>query len=245
MNTNSFMTGKIGGSLIVNEDINKFFSAIKDIDWTDNNIYKPAKFCEVKPTFTINSNHSYSQGFQTKATTFDQYLIEDNSNHLNDFKAYKSDIDDRMGKVIEKISTQKNDFLQLLGVDGLDETSDKSKILEAIKTNMSRIINNTKLKDKLGNLVALMENQNNQINMNMNINNVNNMQNMNMGMNNMGNVPNMNMGFGGNQGNFMNQGYNNMQFNPNMGMPNNMNQQQWMNYNNFNNMNNFNQNQFR
>ncbi len=230
MNANMLMVGKIGGSVIVNEDINKFFSAIKDIDWTDNNIYKPAKICEVKPTFSINSNHSYSQGYQSKISMFDQLLIEDNSNHLNDFRAYESDFDDRMIKINEKINTQKKDFIQLVSLEGIDEKADKSKILEAIKNNLSRIVNNTKLKDKVGNLMNAME-QANTIPNNPNI-----YQNIN------------NLGYPNQQQNFIN--------NPNFIQPNNFNQnpnmmnnQQRMsfnqpqgNFNNFNNMNNYNVN---
>jgi len=228
------MMGKIGGSVIVNEDINKFFAAIKDIDWTDNNLYKPAKICEVKPTFTVNSTHSCNQGFQSKLSMFDQFLIEDNSNHLNDFRAYKNDFDDRIIKINEKINTQKNDFLQILAVDGIDEKTDKSKTLEALKNNLSRIILNTKLKDKIGNLVSNQD----QNNTNVNFPNVN--QNMN------------NMGFGNqpqnymNNPNFMQQNF----YNQNPGMMNSQNQQ-WMNnsggnfnYNNMN-MNNFNYNPYK
>lgn len=226
MNANIFMTAKIGGSAIVNEDINKFFAEIKDIDWTDNNIYKPAKICEVKPTFTINNNHSYAGGYQSKISLFDQFLIEDNSNHLNDFRAYKNDYDDRMTKVNEKINTQKNDFIQLLSSEGIDDLSDKQKILDGIRKNISKIISNTKLKDKLGHLANSIE-QNN-----MNMNNANNMNN----------IPfqNQPINYMNNQ-NFMNQN----QFMPNPGMINNPNQQQWMNYNNQGNFNNnFNMNNF-
>lgn len=227
MNANLFMMGKIGGSVIVNEDINKFFSSIKDIDWTDNNIYKPAKICEVKPTFAINSNHSQDKGFQSKISLFDQFLIEDNSNHLNDFQAYKSDFEDRMVKINEKITTQKNDFLQFIGVDGIDEKSDKTKILEAIKTNLSKIVSNSKLKDKIGNFFIAIEHSN------QNVNQPNAFQNMNN--------PGFNMQQ--QQPNYMN--------NPNYMQQNyfNQNQQPWMNSNqgnfNYNNFNNYNMNPYK
>lgn len=222
MNANMTMMGKIGGSVIVNEDINKFFSSIKDIDWTDNNIYKPAKICDIKPTFAINSNHSADKGFQSKVSLFDQFLIEDNSNHLNDFKTYRSDFEDRMMKINEKISTQKYDFLQFLAVDKIDEKSDKSKILEAIKTNMSKIVSNSKLKDKIGSLVLALEQSNS------NLNQPSNYQNMN------------------NQG-FVNQQQSNYANNPNYMQQNYYNQnQQSMNSNfNYNNYNNYNMNPYK
>lgn len=232
MNANMFMSGKIGGSVIVNEDINKFFSSIKDIDWTDNNIYKPAKICEVKPTFAVNSSHSQDKGFQSKISLFDQFLIEDNSNHLNDFKTYRSDFEDRMIKINEKIATQKNDFLQFLATDGIDEKSDKTKVLEAIKTNLSRLVVNSKLKDKIGNLVSAMDQSN--VNANININQPNPNQNTNnLGFVNQQQQPNyMNNPNYMQQQNYYNQ---------------NQQQQQWMNNSNqggfnYNNYNNYNMN---
>jgi hypothetical protein len=223
MNANMIMMGKIGGSVIVNEDINKFFSSIKDIDWTDNNIYKPAKICEVKPTFTVNSNHSEDKGFQSKISLFDQFLIEDNSNHLNDFKAYKSDFEDRMMKINEKIVTQKSDFLQFIGIDGVDEKSDKMKILEAINNNMSNIINNSKLKDKISNLVMAMEQSNTNLNQPNNYQSMNNPGYMNQLQPNYVNNPNYmqqniynqnQQRINSNQGNFNNNNYNNYNINP-------------------------------
>jgi hypothetical protein len=115
-------------------------------------------------------------------------------------------------------------------LEGIDEKADKSKILEAIKNNLSRIVNNTKLKDKVGNLMNAME-QANTIPNNPNI-----YQNIN------------NLGYPNQQQNFIN--------NPNFIQPNNFNQnpnmmnnQQRMsfnqpqgNFNNFNNMNNYNVN---
>lgn len=223
MNSNMIMMGKIGGSVIVNEDINKFFSSIKDIDWTDNNIYKPAKICEVKPTFTVNLNHSEDKGFQSKISLFDQFLIEDNSNHLNDFKAYKSDFVDRMMKFNEKIVTQKSDFLQFIGIDGVDEKTDKMKILEAININISNIINNSKLKDKIGNLVMAMEQSNINSNQPNNYQSMNNPGYMNQLQTNYANNPNYmqqniynqnQQRTNSNQGNFNNNNYNNYNMNP-------------------------------
>ena len=223
MNSNMIMMGKIGGSVIVNEDINKFFSSIKDIDWTDNNIYKPAKICEVKPTFTVNLNHSEDKGFQSKISLFDQFLIEDNSNHLNDFKAYKSDFVDRMMKFNEKIVTQKSDFLQFIGIDGVDEKTDKMKILEAININISNIINNSKLKDKIGNLVMAMEQSNTNLNQPNNYQSMNNPGYMNQLQTNYANNPNYmqqniynqnQQRTNSNQGNFNNNNYNNYNINP-------------------------------
>ena len=217
------MMGKIGGSVIVNEDINKFFSSIKDIDWTDNNIYKPAKICEVKPTFTVNLNHSEDKGFQSKISLFDQFLIEDNSNHLNDFKAYKSDFVDRMMKFNEKIVTQKSDFLQFIGIDGVDEKTDKMKILEAININISNIINNSKLKDKIGNLVMAMEQSNTNSNQPNNYQSMNNPGYMNQLQPNYANNPNYmqqniynqnQQRINSNQSNFNNNNYNNYNINP-------------------------------
>jgi len=213
------LTGRIGGKVIVNEDINKFFDQIKDLDWTDNNIYKPAKITQVKPTFSTNQTN---QGhFQSKLGFFDQYLIEDNSNHLNDFKTYKNDVESKYIRVNDRITTQKNDFLQLINVDGINDASKKSEILEGIKNNLSQIVNNSKLKEKIGNLVNAMENQNQN---SMNSYGNNNNQQQNNYMNN-----NQNQGYNFNQMG-MNQGFNN---NMNMNM-NNTNRNQNNNWGNYN-----------
>jgi hypothetical protein len=225
MNTNLMLTGRIGGSVIVNEDINKFFDQIKDLDWTDNNIYKPAKIVDVKPTFSVNLN-SHNQGhFQSKLGFFDQFLIEDNSNHLNDFKTYKNDVENKLIRSTDRIITQKDEFLQSIKLEGIDDSAKKSQILEAIKQNLSFIVNNnSKLKEKIGSLVNSIETQNTQNNQgnynnnsynNMSSNNFNNNFNNNqMGRGNQYGYTHMNS-FGNNQNQFnqQNQNLTNNQFN--------------------------------
>ena len=244
------LTGRIGGKVIVNEDINKFFEGIKDIDWTDNIIYKPAKICEVKPTFSTNNDKSHQIPFQSKLPFFDQYLIEENSNHLNDFKTYRNDVEDKITRVNDRITSQKSEFLQMLNMDSLDESSKKQEILEGIKMNLARIINNSKLKDRLGHLVNSMENQQRASSGGFNPNTTNQ---MNMNYNNQqyynttGNMnPQQQMGMGYGQGNQgmnmnMNMGYNNFNnpntntnFNPNQSWGNFNQQQPNSNFNNFN-----------
>ena len=239
------MTGRIGGKVIVNEDINKFFDQIKDLDWTDNNIYKPAKICSVKPTFSVGEKNSQQGHFQSKLGFFEQYLIEDNSNHLNDFKTYKNDVESKHSRVNDRILSQKNEFMQMINLDGVDDSAKQSQILEGIKNNLAQIVNNSSLKNKIGSLVNAMENQNPNQNANANIN---------PNVANQGNNNNMNNNFGNNQqnqfnnnNNFNNQmgGFNNNNngFNNNFGnnqQNNNQNQNQnWGNHTN-NNPNNFN-----
>jgi len=243
------MTGRIGGKVIVNEDINKFFDQIKDLDWTDNNIYKPAKICSVKPTFSVGEKNSQQGHFQSKLGFFEQYLIEDNSNHLNDFKTYKNDVESKHSRVNDRILSQKNEFMQMINLDGVDDSAKQSQILEGIKNNLAQIVNNSSLKNKIGSLVNAMENQNQNQNPNQNAN-----ANVNPNVPNQGNNNNMNNNFGNNQqnqfnnnNNFNNQmgGFNNNNngFNNNFGnnqQNNNQNQNQnWGNHTN-NNPNNFN-----
>ena len=210
MNANMMLTGKIGEKVIVNEDITKFFDQIKDISWTDNNIYKPAKICEVTPTFSDNRGNPHQGHFQSKLGFFDQYLIEDNSNHLNDFKTYKNEVEAKLTRVNDRINTQKNDFLQM--IDGVDDSTKKPQILEGIKNNLSNIVNNSKLKDRIGHLVNAMENQGKSSG------NTNTYNNQNP---NQGNIPNNTNTNYGNQQGYMNQPqYSNQQNNMNqMGMP--------------------------
>ncbi len=250
------LTGRIGGKVIVNEDINKFFDQIKDLDWTDNNIYKPAKICEVKPTFSVNARNPNQGHFQSKLGFFNQYLIEDNSNHLNDFRTYKSDVENKYIRINDKISSQKNTFLNNINLNGINDSSSKSDILEGIKNNLSQIVNNSKLKEKIGNLVIALENQSQNVNLNQG-NNFNNNNNMNNNFN-----VNNNFGYNQQQNNFMgmNQGFNNfpnfnnnnMNMNTNMNMnnnnfgnnsfqnPNQISNQNWGNFNMPNPNNNFN-----
>lgn len=245
MNPNMMLTGRIGGKVIVNADINVFFDQIKDLDWTDNNIYKPAKICEVKPTFSVNPRNISNQGnFQSKLGLFNQYLIEDNSTHLNDFKTYKNDLESKYTKINDKISSQKTTFLNTININGVNELSSKADILEGIKSNLLQIVNNSKLKEKIGNLVNAMENQNQNQNQGNNnnqgsFNNNNNMNNNfgvggfnqqnnnymgNQGFNNFGGFNNNMNNFGGNSFQNPNQIPNNNQNRGNFNMqPNNIN----------------------
>lgn len=255
------LTGRIGGKMIVNDDINNFFEQIKDLDWTDNNIYKPAKIVEVKPTFSVEQHNSNQGHFQSKLGFFDQFLVEDNSNHLNDFKTYKNDVESKRIRVSDRINSQKDEFLQSINLDGVDDSSKKSEILDSIKNNLSQVVNNNnKLKEKIGSLVNMMDSQNNQNNQNQsnqgnqfnqgnnsNFNNNFGMNNNNFGMNN-NNFGMNNNNFGMNNNNFNNQmgrgsqyGFNNNNMNSfgnNQFNNQNNHNQQWMNSSNQNNQNN-------
>lgn len=157
---NSMMIcGKIGNKEIAKDDISHFVSSVKDFEWTANNIYKPAKVVEVKPTF---SNPKQSENpYQPHQAKIDSFLVEE-TNHLADFQQYKSQCEDRKYQQIGNIAQQRNDFIKnYFPLDNLSEDSEKTEIIAHIKMNKSKIVMNSNLNSKLGNYIGYLNSQQN------------------------------------------------------------------------------------
>lgn len=171
MNNPYVISGKFGTKDIAREDLSTFMSSIKDFEWTDNNIYKPAKIVEVKPTFLNNrTSSSQSAYYQPKNINFDVFYVEENS-HLQDFQEYKADIENRRVQAQDKIMIKKKEFIEnFFPGEKVNETSDKKEILEYIKNNKSKIVMNSNLNSKLGKYIGYLNSQQNMQNANMNYN---------------------------------------------------------------------------
>ena len=132
-----FITGKIGNKDIAKEDLNTFLASIKDFEWTDNNIYKPAKVVEVRPTFLHNES-SPSSNYQGKNINFDVFYVDQNP-HLQNFQQYKTDIENRRVQIQDKILQKNKEFIDnFFPGENLNENSDKKDLLEAIKKKQSQ-----------------------------------------------------------------------------------------------------------
>jgi hypothetical protein len=169
-----FISGAIGNKNIVKEDLSTFLSGIKDFEWTDNNIYKPAKVVEVRPTFVTNVNDQ-SSNFQPKNVNFDLFYVEENS-HLQDFQQYKMDIENRRVQLGDKILSKKKEFVDtFFPGENVNESSNKKEILEYIKSNKAKIIANSNLNNKLGKYISYLGNSglSNSGSLGMNLNNTN------------------------------------------------------------------------
>jgi hypothetical protein len=140
------ISGRIGTKDIAREDIGNFISSIKDFEWTANNLYKPAKVCDVKPTFIQNLD--LKNQYQAKQINFDLFLIEENQ-HLMDFHQYKADIEDRKKQLVEKIETKRKDFLANFFPNESIDSNDKKAIVNLIKNNKAKLIQNSNLNGKL------------------------------------------------------------------------------------------------
>jgi protease II len=149
MNT-MVISGRIGTRDIAREDIGSFISSMKDFEWTANNLYKPAKICEVKPTFIQNTE--IKNQYQAKQINFDLFLIEENQ-HLTDFHQYKADIEDRKKQMHEKIEIKKKDFIANFFPNESVDVNDKKSIINLIKANKSKLIQNSNLNSKLSTYV--------------------------------------------------------------------------------------------
>jgi len=154
--------GKIGNKEIVREDLNTFLSSIKDFEWTDNNIYKPAKVVDVKPLINLSKNNSYDRMngyYQSKNVNFDVFYVEENS-RLNDFQQYKLDIESRRTQMQDKILQKKKEFLNnFLPGENINESSEKKEIMETILNNRTKIIMNSDLNLKLAKFIGHLNSQ--------------------------------------------------------------------------------------
>ena len=111
MNNSLFIAGKIGTKDIAREDLNTFLSSIKDFEWTDNNIYKPAKVIEVNPMFAMQSSYdNKASNYQSKNINFDVFYVEENP-HLQNFQEYRLDIENRRTQMQDKIIQKKKEFI--------------------------------------------------------------------------------------------------------------------------------------
>src|SRR4051812_43845680 len=89
--SNMNISGKIGNKEIANENVGHFIQSVKEFEWTGNQIYKPAKVCDIRPTFVKSSSESRDH-YQPKQINFDLFLVDENK-HLANFEQYKSDIE--------------------------------------------------------------------------------------------------------------------------------------------------------
>ena len=161
-NPNNFkliIAGRFGNKDIAREDLNTFMSSIKDFEWTDNNIYKPAKMVEIKPTFVVSQTDN-SSSFQSNLANIDQLYLEEN-NHIKDFQQYKTDCDSRRVQLQDKILQKKKDFIDTYFQynEKINESSDKKDLVDAIKLNKIKIIENSALKEKLEKYIGYLKSQ--------------------------------------------------------------------------------------
>ena len=159
-NFKNFIGGRIGNKEIAREDLNTFMSSIKDFEWTDNNFYKQAKSVEIKPTFVVNSTESPNQPFQGNLSNINQLLLEENT-HMSDFQQYKYDCDNRRVQLQDKILQKKKEFVDTFFSlnDKISESSEKKQLIEAIKLDKIKIIENSFLKEKLEKFIGYMKSQ--------------------------------------------------------------------------------------
>lgn len=153
------IAGRFGNKDIAREDLNTFMSSIKDFDWTDNNIYKPAKMIEIKPSFAITQTDN-NISFQSNLSSIDQLLLEEN-NHIKDFKQYKADCDSRRVQLQDKILQKKKDFIDTYFQynEKINESSEKKDLIDAVKLNKVKIIENSFLKEKLEKYIGYLKSQ--------------------------------------------------------------------------------------
>jgi hypothetical protein len=155
-----FITGKIGNKEIAKEDLSTFLAGIKDFEWTDNNIYKSAKVVEVKPTF-LHTESTSSPHYQNKNINFDVFYLDQNP-HLQNFEQYKSDIENRRTQIQDKIAQKNKEFIEnFFSGENLSENPDKKELLEAIRKNKIKIIQNSNLNSKLGRFIGYLTQQQN------------------------------------------------------------------------------------
>jgi hypothetical protein len=155
-----FIGGRIGNKDIAREDLNTFMSSIKDFEWTDNNVYKQAKAVDIRPTFIVNQSESSNQSFQSNINNIDQLLLEENT-HIRDFQQYKSDCDSRRVQFQDKILQKKKEFVDTFFSlnDKFSETAEKKELIDAIKLDKIKIIENSFLKEKLEKHIGYMKSQ--------------------------------------------------------------------------------------
>lgn len=152
------ISGKIGNKEIAREEINSFLSSVKEFEWTDNALYKPAKVVEVKPINISLKSNIREAGYQPKNINLDQFKIQENQ-RLADFQQYKADLEDRKNAQQEKITQKKQEFLNNFFPNEhvVTENSDKKEFLELIKENKVKLILNTpNLDSKLGKYVSYL-----------------------------------------------------------------------------------------
>jgi hypothetical protein len=150
--------GGIGNKQIVKEDLNTFLASIKDFEWTDNNLYKPAKVVEVKPTFATTSKYSY-QPYESKNINFDIFYIEDSGVSTN-FKQYRQDMENRRTVIQDKVQSKFKDFIDnYFPGEKIGEKDFKKELLELIKNNKLKIINNSSLSNKLNKYTGYLSQQ--------------------------------------------------------------------------------------
>jgi hypothetical protein len=161
-NNNMVIGGRIGNKDIATDGINNFVQSMKEFEWTGNTIYKPAKVCDIRPTFVKSQGGSGTSGdhYQPKQINFDLFYIEENK-YLANFQQYKSDIEDRKMQFLDKIETKKKDFAVSYFPNDLKDSDDKKTIIAQLKVSKSKVIQNSNLSSKLGNYLNHLNSQQN------------------------------------------------------------------------------------
>lgn len=182
MNQNylQIIQGGIGNKQIVREDLNTFTMSIKDFEWTDNNLYKPAQVVEVKPTFATTSKYSY-KNYESKKINFDAFYIDD-SEVSNNFKQYRQEIENKRTVIQDKIQSKYKDFIDnYFPGEKIGEKDFKKELIELIKNNKLKIINNnSNLSNKLSKYTGYLSQQHVQNDFSLlNVNQGNNYDNFN------------------------------------------------------------------
>jgi hypothetical protein len=149
------ITGRIGNKDIATESLNNFMSSVKEFEWTNNNIYKSAKVCDIRPTFVKPNDGNVH--YQPKQINFDMFLIEENK-YLANFQQYKSDIEDRKKQLTDKIEIKRKDFIANYFPNDLNEGDDKKAIINQLKFSKAKVIQNSNLSTKLGNYLSYLNN---------------------------------------------------------------------------------------
>jgi hypothetical protein len=147
------VSGRIGNKDIATESLNNFMSSVKELEWTNNNIYKPAKICDVRPTFVKPS--SSTEHYNPKPINFDLFLIEENK-YLANFQQYRSDLEDRKKQIIDKIDIKRKDFIVNYFPNDLKDTDDKEAVINQLKFSKAKVIQNSNLKSQLANYVSFL-----------------------------------------------------------------------------------------
>jgi hypothetical protein len=149
------VTGRIGNKDIASEPLNNFMSSVKEFEWTNNNLYKPAKVCDIRPTFVKPNTSDHKDHFHPKQINFDLFLIEENK-YLANFQQYRSDIEDRKKQLIDKIDIKRKDFIVNYFPNDLKDTDDKQAVINQLKFSKAKVIQNSNLSTKLANYVSFL-----------------------------------------------------------------------------------------
>ena len=165
------ITAKFGKTVIFNEDLNKHFTHIniREIQWTENLIYRNSSLSDVKTTF--NSHNNFPSKIQNSIDNRDNIIANSTieSNISADYFDKKSAFEGILMKKKDIIESKKCEFISK--TLNIETNSDKGTILKSIKEKFFELVKNDE------SLRLKLRYVNNSINMD-NINNTNNMTNL-------------------------------------------------------------------